>query len=158
MVSESHPVPEWLRTLSGGGGHFSAILRESEQDSVDGYRHTIREICQQPATWLETARRMQGFRAQIEQSLKGCERIVLTGSGSSQYAGECVAPALRKDLRLPVDVQGGGRVTAGRQRFGGGRAHAGGFLSAVWRESGECGGGPATARNGAAYESSDTHL
>ena len=120
MLSESHPsllrhsrVPEWLRTLSGGEGHFSTILRQSEQDSVDGYHHTIREICQQPPTWLETARRMNGFRARIEQSLKGCERIVLTGSGSSQYAGECVAPALRKDLRLPVEVQGGGALLLG---------------------------------------------
>ena len=120
MVSESHPgllpynrVPDWLRTLSEGEGHFSTILRESELDSVDGYRHTIREICQQPATWLETVCCMNGFRAQVEQSLQGCERIVLTGSGSSQYAGECVAPALRKDLRLPVEVQGGGALLLG---------------------------------------------
>ena len=128
MVSESHPsllphnlIPEWLRTLSGAEGRFSAILRESEHDSVDGYRHTIREMCQQPATWRETARRIRGFRTQIKESLTGCERIVLTGSGSSQYAGECVAQALRKDLRLPVDVQGkSGRVAPWRQRCGGG--------------------------------------
>jgi tagatose-6-phosphate ketose/aldose isomerase len=120
MVSESHPsllphnhIPDWLRTLSGAEGRFSAILRKSEQDPMDGYRHTIREICQQPATWLDTARRMQGFRTQIEQSLAGCQRIVLTGSGSSQYAGECVAPALRKDLGLPVEVQGGGSLLLG---------------------------------------------
>jgi tagatose-6-phosphate ketose/aldose isomerase len=120
MVSESHPswlpsnhIPEWLRTLSESEGRFSEILRESEQDPVDGYRHTIREICQQPATWPETARRMSEFRSQISESMLGCERIVLTGSGSSQYAGECVAPALRKELRLPVDVQGGGALLLG---------------------------------------------
>jgi tagatose-6-phosphate ketose/aldose isomerase len=120
MVSDSHPsllpynrVPEWLRTLSGAGGRFSAILRESEHDPVDGYRHTIREICQQPVTWPETARRMRDFRTEIEKSLAGCQRIVLTGSGSSQYAGECVAPALRDKLRIPVDVQGGGSLLLG---------------------------------------------
>src|ERR1700694_1127761 len=120
MVSEPHPsllprngVPTWLRTLSAAGGRFSAILRESETDSVDGYRHTIREICQQPATWSDTARRMADFRTRIDQSLAGRERIVLTGSGSSQYAGECVAPALRKELGLPVAVRGGGGVLCG---------------------------------------------
>jgi tagatose-6-phosphate ketose/aldose isomerase len=120
MVSESHLsllpsscVPEWLRTLSGAEGRFSAILRESEQDSIDGYRYTIREMCQQPATWPETACRMKDFLTQIDQSVTGCERIVLTGSGSSQYAGECVAPALRKDLRLPVEVQAGGSLLLG---------------------------------------------
>jgi tagatose-6-phosphate ketose/aldose isomerase len=120
MVSESHPsllpytrVPEWLRTLSDAGGRFSAILRESGEDPVDGYRHTIREICQQPATWPETARCMNEFRAEVSESLHGCERVVLTGSGSSQYAGECVGPALSRDLGLPVDVHGGGALLLG---------------------------------------------
>jgi len=120
MVSESHPsllpqtrVPEWLRTLRDASGRFPAILRESGQDSVDGYRNTIREICQQPATWLETASRLVDFREEISESLSGCERIVLTGSGSSQYAGECVAPALRTELGLPVEVQGGGSFLVG---------------------------------------------
>jgi tagatose-6-phosphate ketose/aldose isomerase len=120
MVSEPHPsllptsqVPEWLHTLSAASGRFSTILRESTTDSVDGYRHTIREICQQPATWIETARRMIEFRAKVSACVAGCERVVLTGSGSSQFAGECVAPALRRDLRLPVDVLGGGELVLG---------------------------------------------
>jgi tagatose-6-phosphate ketose/aldose isomerase len=120
MVSEPHPsllpysrVPEWLSTLSAGTEHFSAILRESEQNSVDGYHHTIREICQQPATWPETTRVLRDRCDSIAQSLADCKRIVLTGSGSSQYAGECVAPALRKDLGLPVEVLGGGELLLG---------------------------------------------
>ncbi len=120
MVSESHPsllplspVPEWLRTLSASGGPFSAILRDSGEGLVDGYRHTIREICQQPATWIETARRMSGVRDQLRAGLSGCQSIVLTGSGSSQYVGECIAPELRQRLRLPVDVQSGGSLLLG---------------------------------------------
>jgi tagatose-6-phosphate ketose/aldose isomerase len=107
------PVPEWLRTLAAADGRFSAVLRESGEDPVDGYRHTIREICQQPATWLETASRMKDAQARIRESLAGCRRVVLTGSGSSQYAGECVAPALRQDLGLPVEVLGGGQFLIG---------------------------------------------
>ena len=51
-----------------------------------------------------------GFRKAIVESLASCKRIVLTGSGSSQYVGECVAPMLQKDLRLPVAVFGGGEI------------------------------------------------
>lgn len=117
MKSESHPsllpcsqVPEWLHTLSAGKGGFASLLREAGRDSVDGYRHTIREICQQPATWPATAQVLQLFREELAGMVSGCQRIVLTGSGSSQYAGECAAPALRKDLLRPVEVQGGGEL------------------------------------------------
>jgi len=116
MVSEPQPdmlpdtrVPEWLRTLSATRGRFAAILRESEQN-MSGHRHTIREICQQPVTWADTARRMVKFRDRIQSTLVGRKRIVLTGSGSSQYVGECVAPALRKDLGVSVEVMGGGAL------------------------------------------------
>src|SRR5579885_2110872 len=79
MVSDPHPsllpytaLPEWLRTLSGAAGQFSAILRNAEHDAVDGYRHTIREICQQPATWPDTARRMKESRVRIGRFLADC--------------------------------------------------------------------------------------
>jgi len=117
MASESHPslvrssqVPEWLGALSAGRGRFSALLNESGQNSADGWHHTLREICQQPATWLETARAMIDVRDEIAASLADSRRIVLTGSGSSQYVGEFAAPALRKELRRPVDVLGGGEL------------------------------------------------
>ncbi len=56
---------------------------------------------------------MNERRDDVSESLRGCERIVLTGSGSSQYAGECVAPALCRDLGMPVDVRGGGALLLG---------------------------------------------
>ena len=96
--------------LSAGRGKFSNLLRQAGQNTVDGFHHTIREICQQPATWPGTARRMQEYAGAIAESVAQSRRIVLTGSGSSQYAGECAAPALRKELRLPVEVQGGGEL------------------------------------------------
>ncbi len=117
MASESHPrllhssqVPEWLGTLSAGRGGFAALLSESGQNSADGYHHTIREICQQPATWTETARRVIERRDEMAASVAVCRRIILTGSGSSQYIGEFAAPALRRELGKPVDVLGGGEL------------------------------------------------
>jgi tagatose-6-phosphate ketose/aldose isomerase len=56
---------------------------------------------------------MVDLREELSESLAGCQRVVLTGSGSSQYAGDCVAPALRNDLGLPVEVQGGGSLLLG---------------------------------------------
>ena len=97
LVTCSNPAIEaWLQTLAGRGANFSALL--AARDS-GGFGHTLREICQQPATWTETARRLLPFREAMAACLASCRRIVLTGSGSSQYAGECVAPVLQRCLR-----------------------------------------------------------
>jgi len=96
--------------LAATGGDFHGLLAAAERDTTGGFRHTIREICQQPITWPDTASRLATFRGLISESLAGVERVVVTGSGSSQYAGECAAQALQKDLRLPVQVFGGGEL------------------------------------------------
>jgi tagatose-6-phosphate ketose/aldose isomerase len=103
-------VSEWLNTLSNGNGSFSVLLNEAARDSNTGFHHTIREICQQPATWPETARRMKQVSDLVKENLTDCCRVILTGSGSSQYAGECVAPALRKDLGKTIEVFGAGEL------------------------------------------------
>src|ERR1017187_3313686 len=91
-------VPGGLQQLTKSGGEFAAMLNASDRASGEGFRHTIREICQQPATWAGTARHLPEFRGMVAESLASCQRIVLTGSGSSQYAGECAGPALERDL------------------------------------------------------------
>jgi tagatose-6-phosphate ketose/aldose isomerase len=79
-----------------------------------GYAHTLREICQQPATWLVTARDIVHYRSRLAALFAdagvGDRRgtVVLTGSGSSLYAAACVGPALRAALQVPVDVVAGG--------------------------------------------------
>jgi tagatose-6-phosphate ketose/aldose isomerase len=120
MESESHPrvmpggpVGEWLRTLAASRGGFSALLNRASQGSADGFHDTIREICQQPVTWTESANLIRKCRADIQASMAGCQRIVLTGSGSSQYAGECAAQALQADLHKPAEVLGGGDLLLG---------------------------------------------
>jgi tagatose-6-phosphate ketose/aldose isomerase len=75
-----------------------------------GFHHTIQEICQQPPTWRETGCQMSELGSYIAEAVAGISRIVLTGSGSSQYAGECVAAALRRDLGKTVEVCGGGEL------------------------------------------------
>jgi tagatose-6-phosphate ketose/aldose isomerase len=70
-----------------------------------GYADTLREILQQPATWLATAAllREPAVRAQLQAALAPRPaHVVLTGSGSSIYAGECIAPDLQRTLGVPV--------------------------------------------------------
>src|SRR5262245_50470468 len=105
--SQTNSMPDWtvqgwLDILSRGKGKFLSLLNESGTNSSDGFHHTIQEICQQPVTWSQTARRITELQPMISGSLANCEQIVLTGSGSSQYAAECVAPALHLDLAIPV--------------------------------------------------------
>jgi len=115
IVSLSPAVAEWLGSLAGTPGDFSALLASALGDGSAAYANTVREICQQPATWTGTARRLIQCRPLLADSLKSCRRLVLTGSGSSQYAGECVAPVLQRKLRQNVVVAAGGDLLLGRR-------------------------------------------
>jgi tagatose-6-phosphate ketose/aldose isomerase len=99
MAIEPRSTPLW-----------NSLLASAEDGSTGGFADTIREISQQPATWSGAARRLEAFRPLMAESLKNCERVVLTGSGSSEYAGNCAGPQLQTDLRLPVEVIGGGEL------------------------------------------------
>ncbi len=75
---------------------------EADQDAA-GYRHTLAEILQQPTSWRATAAAVDAdaafFAAQLQPRPAA---IVLTGSGSSFYLCECLAPTLQAALGLPV--------------------------------------------------------
>lgn len=80
---------------------------EAEQKSL-GYFHTLHEICQQPETWLRTCDQMIAATEVVSRVSAGIRSLTLTGSGSSQYAGECVCLALQNDLNIQVASVGGG--------------------------------------------------
>jgi len=82
---------------------------EADQKRL-GYFHTLREICQQPETWLKTSGQMLAATEIIRQVNAGIRSLTLTGSGSSQYAGECVCLALQNDLNIQVTSVGGGTL------------------------------------------------
>lgn len=69
-----------------------------------GYGDTLREILQQPETWLATAQQLAAFvrgdawREMIDAS----SSIVLTGSGSSHYVGEVLCNGLQRAIGKPV--------------------------------------------------------
>ncbi|GLQ94324.1 SIS domain-containing protein [Dyella acidisoli] len=90
-------------------------LREkpAEAQQAAGYADTLREILQQPATWQDTFDLLHGTVAQ-QRLARAMEprpaHIVLTGSGSSMYIGECLAPLLQAGLGVPVQAIAAGTL------------------------------------------------
>ena len=74
-----------------------------------GVEHTVREIAQQPDLWREVGRTVAARRAETDAFLRPLLdrpdlRIVLTGAGTSAFAGEILAPALSRALGRRLDA------------------------------------------------------
>jgi tagatose-6-phosphate ketose/aldose isomerase len=99
-------------------GLADLLARPLADQRTLGYHHTIREIDQQPDTWVETAQSVVGqvpalLARFIAAGLVGpapTGSIVLTGSGSSHYVGEAVARHLQRALRVPVAAVSSGEI------------------------------------------------
>lgn len=83
---------------------FSAAQLEKR-----GAGHTAREIAQQPAVWRETGEIVSSRREKVGIFLRPLLerpdlRVVLTGAGTSAFAGEILAPALSRRLGRRVDA------------------------------------------------------
>jgi tagatose-6-phosphate ketose/aldose isomerase len=114
-TTQSHSKPErlqsWLGNLSSHQAVFAGLLKESADTQKErGYFHTVHEICQQPCTWEQTAQEVSGRLADLRESVTGCASVVLTGSGSSEYAADCLHPMLQEVLRLPAQSIGSGSI------------------------------------------------
>jgi tagatose-6-phosphate ketose/aldose isomerase len=80
-------------------------------DELDrrGAQSTVREISQQPALWRAVGRAAASRRGESDAFLRPLLdrddlRIVLTGAGTSAFAGQILAPALTRELRRRVDA------------------------------------------------------
>ena len=109
-------VDDWLRLLASAGGEMGTLLADpADEQSRRGYHHTLREIAQQPFTWIETARNLAPRAGELRSALahvtgSGRGVLALTGSGSSLYAGECLAPGLQAALGIPVQAVASGEL------------------------------------------------
>ena len=75
-------------------------LSPEEQDRL-GVSFTPAEIQSQPELWPATTELVAAYLERAGDGLRKVladprTRIVLTGAGSSHYAGDCLAPALRR--------------------------------------------------------------
>jgi len=89
------------------------LARPLTEQKERGYVDTLREILQQPATWTDTGDllRQPQVLAQLQGALTPApSHIVLTGSGSSMYIGECLAPSLQLGLGIPAQAIAAGTL------------------------------------------------
>jgi tagatose-6-phosphate ketose/aldose isomerase len=80
-----------------------------DQSVRQGGENTAREIAQQPDVWRETERVVSSRRDDIDAFLRPLMdqpdlRIILTGAGTSAFAGEILAPALSRRTGRRVDA------------------------------------------------------
>jgi tagatose-6-phosphate ketose/aldose isomerase len=101
-------LEEWLQTLASRQQFAELLAPTSNAREAAGYGYTLSEICQQPLLWTDTAARMVENRECLLELIAGARWLVITGSGSSQYAGECVHPVLQAELGFPTFTAGGG--------------------------------------------------
>jgi tagatose-6-phosphate ketose/aldose isomerase len=110
------PLDDWLSFLRQADEWDLLFGATPDEQERLGYRDTLREICQQPLTWLDTAARARDSLSILQAALARVAgngshgAIVLTGSGSSVYAGECLAPTLQSALQLPVTAVPSGEL------------------------------------------------
>jgi tagatose-6-phosphate ketose/aldose isomerase len=73
---------------------------------VHGAEHTIREIAQQPTLWRQVPESVGAdVAAFVSHALAQTgARVVLTGAGTSAFAGQVLAPAARRAVRRRVDA------------------------------------------------------
>jgi tagatose-6-phosphate ketose/aldose isomerase len=89
-----------------------SVASATEQREV-GYADTLREILQQPQTWQGTAELVnqpEAARIFAHALASKPAHIVLTGSGSSMYIGESIAPTLQAALGIPVQAIAAGTL------------------------------------------------
>lgn len=113
MNNVSLSESEWLQTLAQRQRKAAELLSKSNEEQHRlGYFHTLREICQQPATWMQTCELLQHACSTLRNSTKGIHSLILTGSGSSEYAGDCVRLPLQNELKIVTQALGGGAILA----------------------------------------------
>ena len=100
---------DWLRDVCERQPQAAKLLAApAEEQHRRGYFHTLREIFQQPSSWIHTAEQMSALASDLRPCLAGIRNLVLTGSGSSEYAGHCVRLALQNQLAVNTLAIGGG--------------------------------------------------
>ena len=108
-MQTSFPGQQWLEALSVRQARARQLLSKTpEEQKQSGYFHTLAEICRQPQTWRETCELMINSTAAVNSCLRDAKSLAFTGSGSSEYAGDCVCESLQAELGIDCQAIGGG--------------------------------------------------
>jgi len=102
---------EWQIALTSGQAKAAQLFGKSEAEQRHlGYFHTLREICQQPWTWLRTCDQMIASDDSLREFTRGIRSLAFTGSGSSEYVGDCVRVPIQNELGIVAESISGGAL------------------------------------------------
>ncbi len=101
-------------TSAAGKRLFDALSQDARQQ---GWQHTFTEIFQQPELWRQTAQLSASAAGRRIEEIRRNEFVVLTGSGSSHYVGECIAPAIQRRSGRAALALGSGELVLARQEL-----------------------------------------
>jgi len=102
---------EWQLALTSGQAKAAQLFGKSEAEQRHlGYFHTLREICQQPWTWLRTCDQMIASHDSLREFTRGIRSLAFTGSGSSEYVGDCVRVPIQNELGIVAESISGGAL------------------------------------------------
>lgn len=102
-------LADWLHEVCERHPEAAKLLdAPNEEQRRRGYFHTLLEILQQPSSWVRTDQQMSERTSELREYVAGAKILVLTGSGSSEYAGDCVRLPLQKQLGVTTLAIGGG--------------------------------------------------
>ena len=102
---------EWQLTLTNSQARAAQLFGKSEAEQRHlGYFHTLREICQQPWTWLRTCDEMIASGDSLREFTRGIRSLAFTGSGSSEYVGDCVRVPIQNELGIVAESISGGAL------------------------------------------------
>jgi tagatose-6-phosphate ketose/aldose isomerase len=111
MSVTSVPLADWLQRLCKSQPIAAEMLaRSPEEQHRLGYFHTLREICQQPSTWIRTSELMRQSAPALSRLIEGVSSLTFSGSGSSDYAGDCVRMVLQRELGINTRAISGGTL------------------------------------------------
>lgn len=89
----------------------NSLLRTAPlEQERQGYVHTLREILQQPSTFIDTCERALARAEDLKRCLQDVRSIVFTGSGSSEYAGGCVRLPIQQELGIFTQTVASGSI------------------------------------------------
>ena len=109
MLSTTTAFSDWLRDVCARQPEAARLLAAPEEEQRRrGYFHTLREIFQQPSSWIRTAEQLTELASDLAPFVAGLRNLILTGSGSSEYAGHCVRLGLQHRLGVNTLAIGGG--------------------------------------------------
>ena len=114
------PLGSWTESRHGINGVTSTAKRHlfdtmAGDSEKQGWRYTLTEIFQQPELWRRTAELAASLACQRLDQIRRNQLVVLTGSGSSHFVGECIAPAIQRRTGRATLALGSGELLLARR-------------------------------------------